>query len=291
MEETIDLTDALEAPPVFIVGAHRSGTTWAYDLVASHPEVAGVFESGLFSADLGVAPLFSPAHWYESDEVLERDREFFGAQFRLNQLLEREDALDDVRRLTSSWLSRALGPTHRYVVEKTPQHLFTMPLINELLPGAAFVHIIRDGRDVAASVKAASTSWPRGRIREANLRAVAGSWRTAIETARRSAEDNALRYLEVRFEELRHAPEPTLAGVFEFCRIPASPERVSAAVVDSDLERRRAQGGDAFRRKGESGSWREDMGLRERMFFDRAAGELLVSLGYAADRRWWLRSH
>ena len=45
----------LDRPPVFIVGAQRSGTTWVQRLLCSHPRIVGGQESHLFSA-YGGAP-------------------------------------------------------------------------------------------------------------------------------------------------------------------------------------------------------------------------------------------
>lgn len=276
----------LEAPPVFIVGMHRSGTTWAYELLASHPEVAGVFESGLFSADLGIAPLFSPVHWYEG-EVRGEDERLFGARFRLSQLLTRAQALSEVRELTASWLGRVIQPRHRYLVEKTPQHVYSMRLIAELFPGCAFIHVIRDGRDVAVSVEQAGRSWPRGRVRSAELSGVAQRWAAAVLAGRRAA-DLGFRYTEVRFEQLKEQPEQELARLFDFCGIEATDELVSSLAAGAAIEARRSAGGDVFRRRGYVGSWKKRFSMRERLHFDRAAGALLVELGYERNRRWWL---
>jgi hypothetical protein len=277
----------LEAPPAFVVGMHRSGTTWAYDLLTAHPKVAGIFESGFFSADLGVAPLFHRTHWYGDEATLEADRRLFGLSFRLNQLLSREEALEDVRALASAWLGRALGPSHRFLVEKTPQHLYTMHLIDELFPGAAFVHLIRDGRDVAVSLEAAGRSWARGRVREANRRTAAHRWAAAIARARHLATEHGLRYTEVRYEDLRARVPGTLESLFEFCRIPAEPGDIEQAWDAAALERRRSGESDPFRRRGTS-EWRQRFRLLDRLRFDRAAGALLVELGYESSRRWWL---
>jgi hypothetical protein len=276
----------LAAPPIFVVGVHRSGTTWVYDMLTAHPEVAGVFESGLFSFDLGVAPLFHPSHWYRDPDRLEHDTSFFGASFRLNQLLDREELVEEVLAMSSGWLARALTPDDRYLVEKTPQHYATMPLIAELFPGAAFVHVIRDGRDVTVS-RAAAQSWARQTERQWSLGAEAAHWASAIREARALAEERSLRYLEVRYEALHRSGREELRSIFDFCGIPANDQLVRRICERTKLA---SGGGDegAFRRRGVVGEWRERWGLLDRIRFDRAAGEMLVQLGYERGRAWWL---
>lgn len=280
----------LAAPPVFVVGMHRSGTTWVYDMLCAHPEAAGVFESGLFSRDLGIARLLGGGHWYYRDPAaLERDRQFFGAASRLNQLLGREELIRDLRALTGRWLSRALEPGDRYLVEKTPQHLWTMSLIAELFPGAAFVHVIRDGRDVGLSLQAAGRSWLSRRRRGHDYRATAARWAAGVSFARTEARRHDLRYTEVRYEDLRAGPGRELRRLLDFCRMPVSDDVVSAIIMETRLETRRQGAQDAFRRSGEVGGWRKRFNVLDRLRFDRAAGDLLVELGYERDRRWWLR--
>lgn len=284
-----DSLSQLAAPPIFVVGLHRSGTTWIFDMLTAHPEVAGVFESGLFSANLGVAPLFAPEHWYPDEGRLESDRRFFGASFRLNQLIDREEVLRDLRDLTGRWLARALQRDHRYLVEKTPQHLATMTTIAELFPGAAFIHVIRDGRDMVVSRQAAARSWPGLPSRSVNVSETAAYWATGLRTAREAARGAGLRYTEVRYERMRLAPVEGLRELLQFCAIPADDELIARICEETSISKQRRGDQDAFRRRGEIGEWRERFDLRDRFRFDRAAGSMLVELGYEASRSWWLR--
>lgn len=284
-----DALGQLSAPPVFVVGLHRSGTTWIFDMLTSHPQVAGVFESGLFSANLGLSPLFAAEHWYPDEQRLESDRRFFGASFRLNQLIERGEFLSDVRDLSGRWLERALGPGDRYLVEKTPQHLEVMTTIAELFPGAAFIHVIRDGRDMVVSRQAAARSWPGLHSRSVDVRQTAAYWAGGVTKARETAEREGLRYIEVRYEEMREAPTDGLSRLFDFVAIPADDELIADICDQSSLSKQRRGEQDAFRRRGEVGGWRESFGLRDRFRFDRGAGRMLVELGYEPNRSWWLR--
>jgi sulfotransferase family protein len=279
----------LAAPPVFVVGRHRSGTTWVYDILTSHPSVAGVFESGMFAPDLGLGVLFAAGHWYDDEAQLEAHRRFFGASFRLNQLITREEFVEDLRELTGRWLARALEPEHRYLVEKTPEHGQAMLAIGELFPGAAFVHVIRDGRDAAVSSWAASSRWPTEQMRRPDAEEYARRWADTIMDIREQASRGGLRYLEVRYEDLRRDPSEWSRRMFDFCRIETDDSQLEEIVAATDLASLRMGEDDQFRRKGEIGGWRKEFGIWEGRRFHRGAGGMLAELGYIDDRLWWLK--
>jgi hypothetical protein len=249
--------------------------------------VAGIFESGIFALNLGLAPLFDGSHWYDEDpSMLEQNVRFFGSRLRLNQLIEREELVREVRALSGRWLAKALGPNDRYLVEKTPQHLATMQIIAELFPGATFVHVLRDGRDVVVSRHAAARTWPGRQPPPPAVGATAVEWADAVRRARRESKD--LRYLEVRYEELRKAPADCLRRVFDFSRIPADRLLIEQICEETSLAKQRRHEGDAFRRRGQVGEWRSRFGLRDRLRFQRGAGDMLIELGYERSRAWWL---
>jgi LPS sulfotransferase NodH len=277
----------LAAPPIFVVGAHRSGTTWVFDLLTALPGVAGVFESGLFSTDLGIAPLFHPVHWYEDQAELAEDQTFFGRAFRLSQLLSREQALADVRDLSARWLAHALGPNDRYLVEKTPQHGQVIRLISELFPGAIFIHVLRDGRDVVVSMRAAARSWKRGKVRETTVAQAAGGWADAVQRARAAGAESHLNFVEVRYEELRAEPVPILRRLVDAVGIRVDDAAIAAAVSERALSSHPGRSPDAFRRTGRVGDWRDELSIRERRTFEQVAGATLRETGYESTPGWW----
>lgn len=94
--------------------------------------------------------------------------------------------------------------------EKTPRVSFYMEDLKAMYPGAQFVHIIRDGRDVAIDI-ADSALWPN------NLYATAAVWRDFVESINESAETlGPDSFYVVRYEELCAEPEPVLEKLCEF---------------------------------------------------------------------------
>jgi hypothetical protein len=102
--------------------------------------------------------------------------------------------------------------------DKTPGYATYMPYLQRMFPNALFVHMIRDGREVAASLP--EHKWgPRT--------AVGGAywWRTKVRKARRDgARLKPGTYLEVRLDELIERPEVTVSLVCEFLAEPYEAE-------------------------------------------------------------------
>src|SRR5207247_1437374 len=97
---------------------------------------------------------------------------------------------------------------------KTPGYATKIRRINRILPEARFVHVIRDGRDVALSL----------RDRDAGLSTeqVARRWRHRINRTRRAA-NHVPEYFEVRYEDLVAEPEATLRHICERIELEWSP--------------------------------------------------------------------
>jgi hypothetical protein len=274
---TDDPIGRLAGGPIFVFGMARSGTTWVYDLLTGHPEVGGVLESWMLSDHAGLAVLFQRLHWPE------------GRRSGLGRIMTREELVADVRSLAGGWLTRNLEPGQRFVVEKSPPHVLTLGVIAEVFPEARFVHVLRDGRDVAVSVNAATRSWaPQWKQSFGNSVAqIARTWRKAVLTAAQAARSLGDRYLEVRYEQLRREPVAGARELYGFCGIPCDEEQLARIVADAALERR-PRGEGEFRRFGRVGEWRTRLSLADRAIFDLAAGDALIATGYEQRRWWWL---
>jgi hypothetical protein len=277
----------LASPPVFVVGHHRSGTTWVQDILTYPDDVAGVFESWMFTFEYGVGALLHWAHW--GDDVVKRAEDIVGMRAGLGQLVDREEVVRVCREITERWLARALQPQHRYLVEKSPDHLHVAGIIAQLYPEARFVHVIRDGRDVAVSLRSASAWEAEGSRKERSATSMARRWRRAMRAGERIRERLGPRLLEVTYEDLKARPSESVAELFRFCGIPASDDVIAAAIAANEFEKRYQGGEDRFRRAGRTGDWRRALSFRDRLRFHRAAGDALLARGYESSRWWWLR--
>jgi hypothetical protein len=264
--------------PIFVVGVARSGTSWVHEILRSHPLVAGLYESRLFDSGQGLAFLLSDVHWGP------------GAATGVSRNYTREEFAAEIRRFVARIFAKRLKPHHRYIVEKTPGHVWAMSAIAEVFPDARFIHVIRDGRDVFCSVRAARRSWAedwnRRRPWQWWLPVWARRWKRALAEARRTGAALGDRYLEVRFEDLKRDPMRSIARLLEFCRIPYDDDLLRRLHEATDFDRIHTPDEAGFYRGGRVGDWRTHFNLVDGLVFNLVAGDELVRLGYEPTR-WW----
>ena len=142
---------------IFIVGAPRSGTTWLQRLLATHASVRTGHESKIFR--FYVSPLLRTWRYEqlrENDPRTATGRGFTG----MSCYLRDEEFLTVLKEFLVQMLGPMIGGLKpgEIFVEKTPSHALCLPEIRELLPESRIIHVLRDGRDVAALLLAAGRS-------------------------------------------------------------------------------------------------------------------------------------
>ena len=177
---------------LFVIGSPRSGTTWLQIMVGAHPRVVTTVELCLFEH------YTSP--WINSwNKALARL-----AQTGLHQGLPCIWTEDEFYGFLRTFLSKVYGhvlngkPEASHILDKSCAYSFHVEEILRLLPNARFIHMIRDGRDVAVSMMAAQKTigaWG-GTVKKA-----AGLWKEHV-TAALKTEHYDGQYLKVRYEDL-----------------------------------------------------------------------------------------
>jgi len=185
--------------PFFIVGPPRSGTTLVQAMLASHPRLTIPPETELY--------LRLPAKPSPADITRYEGTEAFREQRTPPQLLrgvgERAEVL---RRLLAAHGERAGKPR---VGEKSPHHLRHTGEIAADFPGAKFISVLRDPRDVIAS--RLRTPWT-----DASHLGLAKSWKRDFRRHQRLLQTHAGRAIALRFEDLIDNPEAELRRLCDF---------------------------------------------------------------------------
>jgi hypothetical protein len=162
--------------------------------------------------------------------------------------------------------------------DKTPGLVLHMPRVLDLFPDAVFIHLIRDGRDVAQAF--VERDWGPSTIAKAAL-----MWRRHVTTGR--ADGLKLprgRYFELRYEDLVADPEPHVREICTFLELDYEP-----AMLGFQESAKRAQDYSPFPESHASldkgitkglRDWRDDMNLADRLRFEARAGATLEMCGY-----------
>jgi hypothetical protein len=270
------------SPFPFIVGCGRSGTTLLRSMFDTHPKMAIPGESGF---------LLRRRKRYETRagfaaNVLLHDLSNH-PRFRLWGLSHAEVAealreppvggyADAVRRLYALY-ARSRGKV-RYA-DKTPAYVLHMPLLARLFPEARFVHLIRDGRDVALSYMSIP-EWGPDDLAECAL-----YWRRRVRTGRKDgASLGPERYREVRYEELVDDPENVLRSLCPFLDLAYDEGMLryhqrAAEALELELQPHRHQGLRLPPRKGLR-DWSREMPDSDVAVFEALCGDELSELGY-----------
>lgn len=204
------------AAPFFIVGAGRSGSTLLRLMLASHSRIAIPPETWYLIDLLEEFPFDRPLREDEVNAAVSIMENHFRwpdmglgiAEFRARAADLRTPRLRDLVEIVYRSQMEAKGKTRWG--DKTPPYIEIIPALAAMFGDAKFVHIIRDGHDVAKSYQRQGWHgpWMHGYTKE---------WRRAAELdLKLSKTPLNERILRVRYEELVLDPEATLRGICAF---------------------------------------------------------------------------
>jgi hypothetical protein len=236
-----------------------------------------------------------------------------------------DEHLGNLSRLAVSYfLNERLSKTGKKIVGDKTTFAGGEPLveIGAIYPEARVLHVIRDGRDVAVSMihhmwnyakdtgafydlepedlrrRAAYRENPKmalanGLFTEKRLHNIARSW--ALRVGKAVEYGPAVlgaNYAEVRYEALLEKPEEEIGRVLRLLGAEADEETVRRCIEMGGFEKwsegreRGQEDTRSFYRKGMAGDWKNVFTERDKAVFKKAAGAVLVSLGYEEDDGW-----
>jgi Sulfotransferase family len=270
--------------PVFVVGCPRSGTTVLYHMLLSAGDFA-VYraESNVFNL---LVPRFrgmrSAADRQELLDIWLRSKLFRISGWEPGEISAK--IIADCRSGGDFLRIVMQGVARRQAVRRwadcTPEHLLYMRQIKRQIPDALFIHIIRDGRDVALSYNKLGWSHPLPWDRNQRL-AVAGLyWEWMVRKGRTEGRGLGSAYHEVRFEELMSNPQQTLMRLGEFIGHDLNYQRIQRVAIGSV-----SKPNTSFANESEAGfnpvaRWKTIMSAEQTATFEALVGDFLEESGY-----------
>lgn len=276
------------AAPFFIVGSSRSGSTLLRLMLASHSRIAIPSETWYLIALLEQFPCDRLLRESEISAVVSMmtshytwpDMGLEATEFRHRAANLSGVRLRDLVEIVYRWHMEVEGKSRWG--DKTPAYIEIVPALTAMFADAKFIHLIRDGRDVAKSFQRQGWHgpWMHGYTRE---------WLRAVELDLKLGKTPLNeRILRVRYEDLVLHPEATLRGICAFIderfehrmllwrgrieeAIPAREKRIHSSLArginPSDV-----------------GRWKREMTSREVFVAEALIGTQLSHFGY--ERRY-----
>ncbi len=274
--------------PFFIVGSSRSGSTLLRLMLASHSRISIPSETWYLTAlvdefpfdrqlqenEIGKAISVMTNHYTWPDMGLD------AAEMRCRVANLSGVRLRDLVEIVYRWHMEVEGKSRWG--DKTPAYIEIVPPLAAMFGDAKFIHLIRDGRDVAKSFQRQGWHgpWMHGYTRE---------WLRAVELDMKLSK-TALneRILRVLYEDLVLHPEPTLRRICAFIDERFEDQMLLwHAKVDNAIpvrEKRFHSGLGRHMNPSDVSRWKREMTSREIFVAEALIGAQLSHFGY--ERRY-----
>jgi len=272
--------------PVFVMGCHRSGTNLLYDTLLS---------AGGFAVYRGYLPIYKiliPHFGHPSNpgsrkrivDTFLRSKGFARTGLQAgdlsSKLLEHCETGGDFLRIVMSGVAASQGAGRWAVYD--PDSVLQIPRIKADLPDALFVHIVRDGRDIALSLKKMGGFRPfpwsghSGGLLETAL-----YWEWMVRSGKRHGRTFPADYIEIHYEDLVSQPHSTLATLGQFLHHDLDYDRIQSARLG-----RLRESNSSFLDEGPAAQehsvnrWKERLSAEEIVALEALVGPCLEEFGY-----------
>jgi hypothetical protein len=292
--------------PIFIVGSGRCGSTLLRMMLASHSRLSIPPETRFL---VPLAKHFSIDRSLTEDEIARVLSIITGYDTWPDMKLDAQEFRRRVSKLTKPRVGDIAGMVYRSYMEaegkprwgdKSPIYITIVPELARMFPTSRFIHVVRDGRDVAKSFQA--TPW-RGR----RLHDSAERWIQALKCQRRwDRAEVCNRILLIHYEDLVLNTESMLRAICRFVGEEFESNMLSwERKVDEQVpERSRIHHTKLKLRIGAEGvsRWKRELSPREIFVCEALMSSLLARHGYErcytsrlyvpafALTRWYCRS-
>ncbi|MCK5543097.1 MAG: sulfotransferase [Desulfobacterales bacterium] len=278
----------LSGRPVFILGSSRSGTTLVYSIVLSSGEFA------LYEAETHMMVKYAVKYgnirkrknynlfindWIHSKQF---SRSGLDPDIFKQKVDENHDSYANLLTTFMSLIAETQGKTRW--AEQTPAHVFYLNELHVAFPEAKFIHVVRDGREVALSRRKLGWTGTKSSDPIKQLLYAALNWEIAVKSGQAAGEKIGANYTEVRYEDVIGNLDEVLKKISAFADIEIDREKVQKCTFGS-----LGKGNTAF---GETmggisssgiGRWRHILSKKEIDALNFVIGKTLAILGYEVD--------
>ena len=269
------------------MGCHRSGTNLLYDMLLS---------AGGFAIYRGYLPIYKILIPKYGSMARRANREKIVATWFRSKGFRRTGLAREVFSPRIEDECRSGGDFIRVVLDTIkeqqsaqrwafydPDNVLHFRRVKRDIPNALFVHIIRDGRDIALSLKKMGgfAPLPWDRRETTSLVATALYWEWMVHHGRECGRLFPADYIEVRYEDLIVSPRETLGRLGDFIDHDLDYEKIQSAGLGS-----LSKTNSSFKEEGAKekinplGRWRERLSRADIAAIESAVGDCLAENGY-----------
>jgi hypothetical protein len=218
--------------PFFIIGSQRSGTTLLRTILANHSEIFIPLEETRFIYRFfGNRKIISKSLSNIKDEkLLELLRKFLRPERRNTDLFSDINLFDFVYAIKNKKSYSAMDMfdeimnvsmqkfDKNFWGEKSPEHTLHLNTLNKLYPHSKFVIIVRDGRDVTASLFRRTKKW-NNFLKLIQLLSQSFKWKFYMRSIVKFSEKKSNNCIILRYEDLIANAEEEVKRLCKFMNI------------------------------------------------------------------------
>lgn len=207
-------------PRLLVMGCSRSGTTLLQSLMANHSRIFTFPETGVFLRAFGMRGRLLP--WAHLGLTLGKERKALSAladsfgrgagNVQVPRLPPRRVSLAGSLSDVAAFFD-ALATAHGKDIwlEKTPRHVLHARRIQKALPNSLCIHMVRNGRDVVASIIDRAKKYPGRFPRQEDPTYAIRQWNQSLRATKEAMEEPG--HLVVFYDTLVSETEATLKAL------------------------------------------------------------------------------
>ncbi len=280
--------ERLSCRPFFIISSGRSGSTLLRAIINAHPAICippesqqlgfivQRFNKSFRFLPWSLLPSLIAAEFQKSQSFSFWEMEIAGFYRQASKLPLPDQNLARLIDIFYNSYRQIHKPAAIRWGDKSIRNVKYLAQLNALYPTAQFIHIVRDGRDVAVSL------YNQGLFQ--NPVAAADHWLDRVTRAKNFGQQIPVgRFLEIHYERLIQEPESTVQQVCEFLALDYQPEML-------EFWRQVDKLGDTDRALHENlknpinstaiGKWRQQLNSSQQAQIEQQLAPLLTNLGY-----------